>query len=67
MVEIRENTPSSIPEMEQAAQVVLETFRSARPQDAFETAVRAYRRRNPTVPNTVARQAVAKIICGEAL
>jgi hypothetical protein len=43
--------------------VVLETFSSARPQEAFEAAVLAYRRHNPDVSNILARQAVAKIIC----
>lgn len=65
MSETWENTLSYRPDLKQTARVVLETFRSARPQDAFETAVRAYRQHNPNVPNVLARQAVAKIICGE--
>ena len=64
MAETPENTGLSAPNLNRAAREVLETFRSARPQDAFETAVRAYRRHNPNVPTTLARRAVAKIICG---
>jgi hypothetical protein len=65
MAETRENMTLFTPDLEQTARVVLETYRSARPQDAFETAVRAYRQRNPNVPTTLARRAVARIICGE--
>ena len=64
MVETQENTPWAEPDFKYATRVVLESFRSAPPQDAFETAVRAYRRHNPNVPTTLARRAVAKIICG---
>jgi hypothetical protein len=47
--------------------VVLDVYTSARPQDAFEAAVRAYHReRNPNVPTEMARRAVATIICGKA-
>ena len=65
MAETRETTPSFTSDLEKAARVVLETYKSARPQDAFETAVCAYRRHNPNVPATLARRAVAKIICGQ--
>lgn len=64
MAETQENTLWAAPDLREAARVVLESFRSAPPQDAFETAVRVYRRHNPNVPTTLARRAVAKIICG---
>ena len=67
MAEILENTDFSAPDVDRVAREVLETFRSARPHDAFDTAVRAYRRHNPNVPNTLARRAVAKIICGRVM
>ena len=63
MAETGNNSPWPAPDLKQA-RVVLDTFRSARPQDAFEAAVRAYRQHNPSVPATMARRAVAKIICG---
>ena len=64
MAETQQNTALPEPDLKRAARVVLESFRSAPPQDAFETAVRAYRRHNPNVPSPLARRAVAKIICG---
>jgi hypothetical protein len=64
VAERHESTALPEPDLRHAERVVIESFRSARPQDAFETAVRAYRRHNPTVPNTLARRTVAKIICG---
>ena len=64
MADTGNNAPWSAPDLKQATGVVLDTFRSARPQDAFEAAVRVYRQHNPSVPTTLARRAVAKIICG---
>jgi hypothetical protein len=64
VAEIQQKTGLPEPDLKRAASVVLETFRSAPPQDAFETAVRTYRRYHPNVPATLARRAVAKIICG---
>ena len=64
MAEIQQNTALPEPDLKHAARVVLESFRSAPPQNAFETAVRAYRRHHPNMPATLARRAVAKIICG---
>jgi hypothetical protein len=51
---------------DECAEVVLDVYTSARPPDAFEAAVRAYRERNPNVPTETARRAVATIICGKA-
>jgi hypothetical protein len=48
------------------AEIVLNAYTSARPQDAFEEAVRTYRQRNPEVSTDAARRAVAEIICGKA-
>ena len=64
MSETQENTRWAEPDLKYATRVVLESFRCAPPQDAFETAVRAYRRHNPNVPTALARRAVAKIVCG---
>ncbi len=64
MPEIQETAPLFISDPERTARLVLETYRSAGPRDAFETAVRAYRQRNPNVAATLARRAVARIICG---
>jgi hypothetical protein len=65
MAETQEMAPLFKPDLEQTSKAVLEIFRSARPQDAFESAVRAYRQRNYNVPAAEARRAVARIICGE--
>ena len=65
MAETRETTPLFTSDPEQTARLVLDIYRCARPQDAFETAVRVYRQHNPNVPATLARRAVARIICGE--
>jgi hypothetical protein len=65
MAETQEMAPLFKPNLEQTARVVLEIFRSARPQDAFESAVRAYLERNSDAPAAEARRAVARIICGE--
>ena len=64
MTEILENAPSSAPDLKRSARVVLDSFKAAPPKDAFDTAVLVYCRHNPNVPNTLARRAVAKIICG---
>ncbi len=64
MTEIQETASLFASDPEQTARVVLETYRSASPRDAFEAAVLAYRRHNPNVSNILARRVVAKIICG---
>jgi hypothetical protein len=48
------------------AEIVLQAYTLARPQDAFEAAVRVYCDRNPGATMNAARRAVAEIICGRA-
>jgi hypothetical protein len=47
-------------------QAVLDAYTSARQRYRFETALSAYRRRNPKAPVEDARHQVARIICGLA-
>jgi hypothetical protein len=51
------------PKSSDCTEIVLEAYTSARPQDAFEAAVRVYRERNPAATLNAARRAVAEIIC----
>ena len=51
------------PKNNDCTEIVLEVYSSARPQDAFEAAVRVYRERNPGATLNAARRAVAEIIC----
>ena len=54
------------PKNNDCAEIVLQTYALARPQEAFEAAVRVYCERNPGATMHAARRAVAEIICGRA-
>jgi hypothetical protein len=61
---IEQIVPAQEPRDHDCAAVILEVYTLARPQDAFEAAVRVYRERNSGATLSAARRAVAAIICG---